>query len=105
VSDETPWSIHSETTLRLTDGSTLTGATEDITVTPFGVEILVARFDDPSKGTEAAARKFLYPWHRVASLESSATAVTNHPGGQWTVTFGKSDASMSPDDDTRSESE
>ncbi len=105
MSDETPWSINSETTLRLTDGSTLTGATEDITMTPFGVEILVARFEDPSKGTEVAARKLLYPWHRVASMESSVAAVTKHPGGQWTVTFGKSNASMSPDDDIGSESE
>jgi hypothetical protein len=88
MSDDEIWSTSTEIRVTLSDGSTFAGSPDDIALTPFGVERVLARTQDPSDDSEVAGRKVLYPWHRVAHLETTLQAATSHPGGQWAVSFG-----------------
>jgi hypothetical protein len=95
--DAQKFDIRFDRVLTLTDGRSISAPAEDILIKREGVEVVLARADDGTGSSSGLpVRTILYPWHRVLSVETAGTAVTSHPGGEWSVTFGGEDERRGP---------
>jgi hypothetical protein len=96
VDEAAAWEIEEEVILTLIDGETFHRRAGEFLVSQFGIEVILASAEHPGTGEEMAASKTLFPWHRVASLETVARHVMRRQDLEWSVRFGPDEGSVEP---------